>query len=537
MIPLHGIPTHTRSVQKPFAIPKVGDGRLLASTVLFQPNSVTGLTSGPVLLDLPNEVILLILEDVPDELYSLALLCRRLHHLALPLYLARHGMSPFAGELILYNDQSEEILQGVTIALFQPALKCVSCTFDLSKSAGDISRKIRGVMRLLAKLAYLGEAHLDFVHEGATTACGQLTESQAKEFETLFSAIVHNPGCITFTVCLAGRMVASTPAELSALFRRRYAGDILRHLVDCTGLSSITQRLTSRLFQRNATSRILMETFNMHSAILFHVFLCGWTIGTLNTASLTTLSLRHLDLHPDAWATILPHITMPALSSLSIDLCSITSRDMSKFLQRHPQIQDLYLGRSLPSPHVMDQLQTTALPLLTHLSATTEYLIHLLIPGSLPNLTFVGIISRIRHGQHFDFGVINHTLLPISDRLQQTRISLKVSFESSSHGWMDPFENTDHHNRSLLPYVMDLELQVVAYRLPLSVISNLPRWLSSFSSLQRLTFLTLSPSGPVEPYQIAPFLRSIIGRCPGIETIRINDLDQNIGTWLSGDPV
>lgn len=77
------------------------------------------------LLDLPTELVLIVLGLIDDEdLYSLALLNRQLHHLALRMYLTNQDLDwnqNFEKSLYL-SMSSVPILRGLRIALFVQAL-------------------------------------------------------------------------------------------------------------------------------------------------------------------------------------------------------------------------------------------------------------------------------------------------------------------------------------------------------------------------------------------------------------------------------
>lgn len=87
-------------------------------------------SSSPSLLNLPTELILTVLELVDDEdLYSLALLNNKLHHLALPIYLANQKSSRnhyLGGLKNLRISTSLSILRGLRIALFVQDLNTVN---------------------------------------------------------------------------------------------------------------------------------------------------------------------------------------------------------------------------------------------------------------------------------------------------------------------------------------------------------------------------------------------------------------------------
>ncbi|KAJ7645196.1 hypothetical protein DFH06DRAFT_1333484 [Mycena polygramma] len=74
------------------------------------------------LLDLPTETLLHIFEDCDlpvQELYSLALLCRRLHLTALPVYFSRQGLESKSLRIAMRTDLCDP-LAALRTALFVP---------------------------------------------------------------------------------------------------------------------------------------------------------------------------------------------------------------------------------------------------------------------------------------------------------------------------------------------------------------------------------------------------------------------------------
>jgi hypothetical protein len=61
-----------------------------------------------------------------------------------------------------------------------------------------------------------------------------------------------------------------------------------------------------------------VKTLQIHTPLLFHATFFRWTIHTLNTAPITTLSFACIDLWHYDWALALPLLTLPALADLAV---------------------------------------------------------------------------------------------------------------------------------------------------------------------------------------------------------------------------
>lgn len=438
------------------------------------------------------------------------------------------------------------MLQALSIALFRPTLKRIHCTFNFCGPKKELVQNVRWVVRLASKLSRIDEVHFDFIHIPVVTRglnisdswykhllAGDIGNEWEQEFLGLFRSVLET-GCTTLTMCLQGTgwSVASTPDQLASAVGWKWSSwlsEPLPHSVIMDLFKSLkwyTSQGVGLFFGPSAATprNVDLETFNLHSSMLLHAQFCSWTIETLNSSSISTLSLKHLCIHRDAWNVILPRITLHALSSLSIDACTIGYTELSNFLVRHPQVKHLYLGRRLTPPPSDARLSKSALRQLTHLSATLEYLINLLSPAnSLPSLTNVVLMVRIRRGYHFDFAGIDNVLSSISHRLRQVNFSLELSLESSMNDWMFQEMSPERQGtRSILLHVTNMRINLRTYDLPRDVMMSFPRWLSCFPGLKQTSITTPSQIPPTDVLLLHPFFHSIKKLCPRIETVEIS---------------
>ena len=466
------------------------------------------------------------------DLFTLASLSKRLHYLALPLFFARNGVSPFAGELILFDARSYAVFRALSIALFKPALKRLRCTFDFAKP-----ENIRRLRHLVENLSCIEEVYVNFTD----TTYRELSTppkpvewgpAVAKELSRLFSAIMRK--CVRFTIYDTATWYAeSTAEELAAITWKQFGWYIIQ---STTSTAWNAVQVIGSGWWKSEPAPVPSLSFDLHCPMLLHASFLPWTIRALNSTCLSTLSLRQLRMDPDKWAAILPALVMPNLSSLTVDSCSISVSTLMKFLSHHPQIIHLYIGRNLAIPvQHCDQLPVGSLPRLISLSTTPQYLLRFLaLKTSLPNLKSVSIIMRIPHSRYFDFKATNDTLLPISRRLRQVELSLDVSFETSSDDWMLMDVVPDQKEAAVLRHVSKIDLKMAMYRLPRDIITRLPRWFMFFPGLKRVNVLTLTltQEWPMDLVDRATFIRSIQKWCPQIETVGITDFIHSIDDWL-----
>ena len=492
------------------------------------------------ILDLPNEIIIFILEDLEDdELFSLALLSRQLHHLALPIYLSRNGISSRpSSQLLLFDDRSNSILKALNTALFRPALNSLLCTLLCNKRSDDLFRQLLMIIRILGKVS-LHEASITFDDDNPLIPAKEgiimsrffgdnedpnhgLVQDLGRELTVMMELILAS-GCESFTISHSGTY--SPPSnEIKAAI-----------LANFHGLQFIKKKVTNLLLPFSSVFPNLyppttnaLKTFNLHSSIAIHPHLCRWTINTLNNSKLTSLSIsQNRFTKSSVWSLVLPCITIPSLSHFSIDLCSIKTGDLFKFLRRHPLIQNLFLGRNILSPNPSQILIKSALKHVSQLTAHPKWLVHLLTPqGCFPSLSCIRILWRIQNKQHFSFVMLNSLLEPIARRLGSIKeLHLVLSFGSISSDWMVPSSASssimDLRDGSSPPLtcVTHLELHIGTYSLPLAVTTRLPRWLAEFPVLVGFKMMTMAQDGPFCDSEKDFFIRSVLASCPKLDDV------------------
>ena len=488
------------------------------------------------ILDLPNEIIVFILEDLEDdELFSLALLSRRLHHLALPIYLSRNGISSrSSSQLLLFDDRSNSILKALNTALFKPTLNSLSCTLLCYKQPDDSFRQLLMVNRLLGKVSTLREARITFdkvnhlVSVKEETVMSRFfediqdpphgsTQEFGRELTDMMESILAG-GCHSFTISHSGSYFPPSEEIKAAILAHFHGRRLIKKV---TGLLRSWTCMLPRLYPTANT----LKNFNLHSPIGLHPLLCRWTINTLNNSNLTSLSIsQNRSTASSVWSLVLPCITIPSLSHLSIDLCSIKTSDLFKFLRRHPLIQNLFLGRNILSPSPSQTLIENGLKHLSQLTAHPKWLVHLLTPqGCFPSLSCIRILWRIQNKQHFSFVALNSLLEPVARRLGSIKeLHLMLSFGSISADWMVPSIMDIRDGSDSTPpltCVSHLELHIGTYSLPLAVATRLPKWLAEFPDLVRFKMMTMSEVGPFCASEKDFFVRSVLASCPKLDCV------------------
>src|SRR5436190_634818 len=110
------------------------------------------------LLDLPNELLADIFQYLSEnDSYSLTLLSRRIHYVAIPVYLAWHGIKNYHDDVLISANE----INGLTVlrlALFITSIRRLRCVFRSTW----LLRDMQELTRLIDKLTRLEEVVFDF---------------------------------------------------------------------------------------------------------------------------------------------------------------------------------------------------------------------------------------------------------------------------------------------------------------------------------------------------------------------------------------
>ncbi|KAJ6595022.1 hypothetical protein DFH09DRAFT_1273146 [Mycena vulgaris] len=162
---------------------------------------ISGTTS---LLDLPDDVLLLVFDDLGPELYALSRLSRRLHLLALPIYLAQEGM-PDPGELCEFRfvnyPTAADALSVLSSALFLNQIKHISCHFHPSGLTSCYFHHITRLTAFLGKFPSVEAVSLSLVEFGNVDS--EVNELVRQRWRIAFGGLISvilGKGCTALTI-------------------------------------------------------------------------------------------------------------------------------------------------------------------------------------------------------------------------------------------------------------------------------------------------------------------------------------------------
>ena len=496
------------------------------------------------LLHLPNELVLLICEYLGEhDLYLLSLVCRRLHSSALPICLVRCGLfksgeSPEKLELFVNRALSPEQKRGLLrlrISLDITSVKRITCELDYPLSSFFVVGQ--NLHRLMEKLTSIEEVILEFTH----TFSSLWKVAKAIEWNTwirflfaLLSTTASKCSMLTlrqrgffpsFQVMLPG----GSRRKTSTISRPTTIDNIVGLVVGKPSSSrSIRGDSANSPDTGNGPTRspnaAMLNTLIIASSTLLHPSFLPWTIETLNNSPITSLSFDSINLISEEWSNILPIITLPTLSVLSIDSCSIALADLSVFLSRHPSLTTLNIGADMVDlPLSIQPSLPNLLPHLTTLSAPQNYTVQFLkFAHAFPRLRFLTIVSHLTFSS--DLTAIEQTFASIATR-QPTNIMLSLELHVHTSNWLD----TDSDARlgisganTLAQRVTSVVIKAGWYGLEQHARDRLPSWLARFCALETLTFVDQS-QWPLDVQVKMTLIQSIGAACPGVKTVVVND--------------
>ena len=513
------------------------------------------------LLHLPNELLLLIFEYLgEDELFSLCLLSRRLHNAALPIYMVRCGLSKsslFPEKLVLFIDQALAPAQKRGILFLQTSFDITSVkhiTFEFHFPLSTLFKEIHNLHRLMEKLTSVEEVILDFNNVFSLSSTDYDPNDEvlrdwdnwSRQFLALLDTVASKSSHLTVREQDSfSRIPIIQPAHNSSYHQKTSVIDrpvttiqkILRIVVGTPSLSRPVPGESTYYPDigdgcTRSSNPPTLNALTISSSILFHPSFSLWTIKTLNNSPIHTLSIDFTRLIANEWSDILPIITLPALSVLSIDSYDTAFTDFSAFVSRHPNLTTFSIGvRTIDTDRYSQPSRPEPLPQLTAVSVPISYAVLFLTSAhAFPKLRLINIVSRLTCMD--DFLHIKRAVASVAAH-QLTNVALSLELHVHTPNWLDGGERVGIVvANTLAQCVISLVIDAGWYGLDHYVRHRLPQWLVHFGALENLTFIDQS-GWPLDSQIKLALIRSIGAACPSVKTIVINDETHDIGAWLA----
>ncbi|KAF7344484.1 F-box domain-containing protein [Mycena sanguinolenta] len=459
------------------------------------------------LLTLPNELLLVVFSHLqnPYPLYQLSTLCRRLHFLALPIYLSRTGVCQYNSESaescdISISAENTDTLAALQTSLFLRTVQNLCCTFSNPQQFQDLAR-FRSVCSILSSiettiLQFSPPSYDDYFEASYCNAVVQV-----------LNAVVEK-SCRDLTVDVVPDDSIARMARMSR--KRALASNHPRGLRDymTTGVSSIP--LSPVAFRQKTLS-----TFRLHSQLLFSPHCRAWTIDVLNSFPLTFVSFNVPTVPTDALEALFMVTEIPTLRDLAVLDCRIKPAQLHLFLSRHPRITRLHLG-SVFVPSLEERLPPDHLPNLRELSAPAAQVAYLL--QAMQRTAALRSVRVLSYLTRLDLIFTDVSLRTVTSRLASVSLTLVFNVPSNLPRFVVDLD-VQFHEDSALRFVTALEFVFEADNVEFSKLSDyvsLTKWCEPFPALKTVTL-----SGFTSNYSTS-FVLEAFGAHSFVETLLVN---------------
>ncbi|KAF7365982.1 hypothetical protein MVEN_00474100 [Mycena venus] len=309
----------------------------------------------------------------PDALYFLALLSRRLHFIALPIYFARNGidLETKTATIELETDRLDP-LSALKICLFLSSMDHISCVFPHPScySIVLVLAQMKRFQTFILRLAYVKTVtlYLDPHHLRArrclsTGRCLSVTTDEAlKEWACQYGALLNcivQKGCKSLTAINGGQVTEAY--ELQPLgFSEKYLPSVALHLFPSQNAQMLGFRrdptqgtVDIRLPPVPSSGLSMLTSLHIHSPTLLVPPGLDWMISALRHSPITSLTICMSSTAVDSrfWGTILALVASAAPNLTAVALTEIDLRnehDALEFIARLPRLTDLDLAHVRP---------------------------------------------------------------------------------------------------------------------------------------------------------------------------------------------
>ncbi|KAJ7777081.1 hypothetical protein B0H16DRAFT_1504279 [Mycena metata] len=478
---------------------------VLASADGREPGLACAMSS--TLVDLPPEVLLSIFEFLNAELLSLSVLCRRLHFLALPLFLERHSIPAPSEETVVKFDAfcspDDDVLRALTIALFVPSIDHLSCVFPDPSYIFRHLETIRRVTRLVKRLERVGKLSLEFYpNRFRLDTFIPKFYSETRVWELCYDA-------------LCDLLLATSDKSCTSL-----------SVIGCPAPDS-----SPVIFSPSRSASIRVDSItDLHLAVdHFPTAYSWWMFLALKDSPISSLKLHITD------DTDLDAVDFAAtLRTLSFRGGHVARSTIFQFLRRHPRISNLTLpnrpSRDNPSTSTIDVGRGLRLDDLVVLRAPLAYILHFLQTcDPFPALQRITIVLDDLENPNWDLtSIIEHiheTYLSPPTIAIEIGVPLDVNFLTSSVGHVSVMGGKwTHATRHIVALAVESDWDWFGTApgntgLDAGVVQVVSNWFASFKGLQRISIEGPMPS---EPDTLVGFTESLRRQLPALEAIHFN---------------
>ncbi|KAJ7782696.1 hypothetical protein B0H16DRAFT_1802244 [Mycena metata] len=481
------------------------------------------------LLSLPNELLITIFENPKfpvDYLCTLAVLCRRLHFLALPIYFARNGMlEPFKSAFIPLATDGQDMLAALNMALFISSMEEITCVLPHPSctSIFPLLPHLRRLRKFISRISSVKRVTLQL--DARNSMCNAAGDDEAlRAWSSTLGGLLNvviEKGCTELTVRYGGYLTRSFMLSAGPPTRIRRLVKSVRHVLGSraalSGKSWEFRRVPAQGKKgglavvpgsKQLRSREL-STLHIESACAYHA----------------TVICR-VSLEKELWNAALTLIAKgaPHLTDLSLcELDSISSVEILKFCSRLRRLTSLKIGNNEEAqglPTRCTKGQTPAFRHLTSLIAPADFILYFLRPHRcFPRLKSLSITFQGKTKTHIR--TVGAQLMAVCQSLASRKLSPSLClslplFSDTITFDFDAVLSLPAKVTRYFEYVASLDLHVFPYGT-----AEIARWVHLFPSVQHVSLVVRSKPADADADTVR-FLHALSQEKSILRTVTIN---------------
>ncbi|KAJ7628167.1 hypothetical protein DFH06DRAFT_1442027 [Mycena polygramma] len=364
------------------------------------------------ILDLPTEILFVIFADEalsPQDLFSLARLCRRFHFIALTLYFSHDGLDPSTRSIqITMRSDHRDLLAALQMALFDTSLDHIDFLFPhpSSTSVFPLLQHLQRVEGFLSRHSSVKSVSLELDH----VYCSKFSVGSDKALRAWARAFGDLLNCILKTECtiltVTNGCYFADAYELSVTLSPTHTASWLGRLPYRPRRAISAQRppefqrvseqgveYVEIALPRDCSRSSRLTCLHIHSTTLLLPPGLSWTLEVLRSCPISRLTFSEVTVDLNVWTTILPLIASaaPSLTSVGfLDILIMPEHEILAFIPKLPNLVELDISTLHAPKGVGDGFyiairrpQLPYLPRLRHLRTTPTTMCHLLARESL----------------------------------------------------------------------------------------------------------------------------------------------------------
>ncbi|KAJ7039032.1 hypothetical protein C8F04DRAFT_1086885 [Mycena alexandri] len=506
------------------------------------------MTAQVSLLSLPNELLIAIFENTKfpvDYLCTLAVLCRRLHFIALPIYFARNGMlEPSKSAFIPLAKDGQDMLAALNMALFISSMEEITCVLPHPSctSIFPLLPHLRRLRKFISRIPSVKRVTLQL--DARNSMCNAAGDDEAlRAWSSTLGGLLNvviEKGCTELTVRYGGYltrsyMLSTGPAHRTRI--RRLVKSVRRVFGPRAALSGkswefrrVPEQGKKGEFAVVPGSKLPrsqeLSTLHIESAVLIMPPCLSWTLSALRYCGITSLSISRVSLEKELWNAALTLIAKgaPHLAELSLcELDSISDVEILKFCSRLRRLTSLKIGNNEEAQGVPTKCTKGQIPAFRHLTsliAPADFILYFLRPQKcFPQLNSLSITFHGKTKTHIR--TVGAQLMAVC-RLMATRkispslcLSLPLFSDTITFDF-DAVLSLPVKVTRYFEHVASLDLHVFPYGT-----AEIARWVHLFPSVQHVSLVVRSKPADADADTVR-FLHALSQAQSLLRTVTIN---------------